>query len=340
MPPLPPPPPIDCAKMPFDSAPSVSTVPVLAARTAPPLPPLPADSSWFWPIVWPWVVMEPCELNDWPLLVAESDRFMPLLPPPPPIDCAWIPAEFAPWVWILPADSRSTAPAVLPVPPPPPRLTPTALPLDSVSAPEKPPLPPPPPIDCANRPTELSFVVRMVPVLPRWTLPPVPPEPPVPPSAMDAARLLLPTVMVPETAKPPLPPPPPSDCARTPSDCVPVVVILPVESTETPPPRPPVPPPPPIDRPSAPYCEPATEAEKPPLPPPPPTDCASMPFDMVPPVRMLPLLVSRTTPPLPPMAPLPPKASDAAPYCAPEAATAKPPLPPPPPSACANRPFD
>ena len=86
----------------------------------------------------------------------------PPLPPPPPIDCALIPSEFAPCVEITPELVTSTAPAKPPVPPDPPTDTAPdpATPPDAPDRPpaiENPPLPPPPPIDCALMPTEFAL---------------------------------------------------------------------------------------------------------------------------------------------------------------------------------------
>ena len=81
-PPLPPPPPTDWAKMPFERAPSVWTAPSLSTFTTPPLlatPPAPPT---------------PCAALSPPVEpAAEIEK--PPLPPPPPIDWARMPVEFA-----------------------------------------------------------------------------------------------------------------------------------------------------------------------------------------------------------------------------------------------------
>src|SRR6185312_8607339 len=115
MPPLPPPPPIDCAIMAVDDAPSVMTEPLLVTLTTPPAPPLPP-----WP---PTLLTVPL-----PEFELEPEIEKPPLPPPPPIDWARMPMELAPKLWIEPAASLFTVtwlPA--PPPPPPPPVPPTLL---------------------------------------------------------------------------------------------------------------------------------------------------------------------------------------------------------------------
>ncbi|VCU72635.1 hypothetical protein PIGHUM_04737 [Pigmentiphaga humi] len=172
-----------------------------------------------------------------------------------------------------------------------------------------PPLPPPPPTDCANTPAEFAPCVAIVPVLVTATVPAFPPPPPLPPRPNEAAA--LPPASAVLLAAPPVPPPPPIDCANTPSDCVPVVAMLPLLTTETAPPSPPTAPDPPR----------LTEAEllppvafellEPPLPPPPPTDCANTPLDRSPVVLIAATVATLTVLPLPPSPPAPPMLSDA-----------------------------
>ncbi|MPS30739.1 hypothetical protein E2I21_28400 [Alcaligenaceae bacterium SAGV5] len=75
------------------------------------------------------------------------------------------------------------------------------------------------------------------------TVPPSPPTEPEPPRLTEAE--LLPPVAF-ELLEPPLPPPPPTDCANTPLDRSPRVLIAATVATLTAPPLPPRPPAPPM----------------------------------------------------------------------------------------------
>jgi hypothetical protein len=93
-----------------------------------------------------------------PLVPVEKSpvTLKPPLPPPPPTLCARMPSELSPAVEIVaPPLVNVTAPAPLPVPPFPPRLTAPVGPELNAPATLKPPLPPPPPILCATNPGEL-----------------------------------------------------------------------------------------------------------------------------------------------------------------------------------------
>ncbi len=106
MPPLPPPPPTDCAWMPLALSPAVVILPAEARSTLPaalPVPPVP-------PTVTPTAFELP----------AASDPEKPPLPPPPPTDCANSPTLLVPNVETSPVLRRWTLPAVAPAPPPPP----------------------------------------------------------------------------------------------------------------------------------------------------------------------------------------------------------------------------
>src|SRR5579872_5373200 len=85
-PPYPPPPPIDCARIPPEFSPVVRMLSNDAATTsapAPAAPPLPNVYDDFTPV-----------------LVIFPDALTPPEPPPPPIDCAVMPTELSPTVEI------------------------------------------------------------------------------------------------------------------------------------------------------------------------------------------------------------------------------------------------
>lgn len=116
-----------------------------------------------------------------------------------------------------PVVSTTTAPAVAPDPPLPPKLAARGTPsLVTARAPAKPPLPPPPPIDWAKMPDALAPAVPMLAWLVTDTSPDALPAPPAPPKLAATEPPL--SEKDPATAKPPLPPPPPTDCARMPLD--------------------------------------------------------------------------------------------------------------------------
>ena len=110
---LPPPPPMDWARMPSAPAPRVMISPELVTVTAPPLPPSPPEPP-----------MEISGVLVVALMVRLAAMDMPPLPPPPPTDWATIPWAKAPLVSIRPPLVTVTVPAVLPVPPEPPMAMP------------------------------------------------------------------------------------------------------------------------------------------------------------------------------------------------------------------------
>ncbi|MPS30731.1 hypothetical protein E2I21_28360 [Alcaligenaceae bacterium SAGV5] len=141
-------------------------------------------------------------------------------------------------------------------------------------------------------PPARSEPVMIVPDIITVTWPALPPAAPLPPTATDAEaleELPLDAEALNATLSPPLPPPPPIDCARTPTDRWPDVVMPPVVVTLTELPAWPVPPLPPL-APEAPTdtCEAGLPADavpvmaEPPLPPLPPIDWATMPMDWSP----------------------------------------------------------
>src|SRR6516225_9005845 len=147
-------------------------------------------------------VLPPPTLKSPPLAVAaDSDR--PLLPPPPPIDCARTLTELFPDVTIVPVLMTVTLPPSPPLPPLPPTWLPSVPPL-MFSAPERPPDPPPPPTLWAKIPTELFLLMVMVPVLVTFTSPPLPPLPPLPAfPPMVELEPPEPMLSVPEMTNPP-----------------------------------------------------------------------------------------------------------------------------------------
>ncbi len=102
LPPLPPPPPIDWARMPFDSWPWVTiaselVTPTVTTLAGPPLPPrLPLPPE------------------------ANRPKFEPPSPPPPPMVWARMPCELFPQVVIAALLVTWTMPPLPPLPPPPP----------------------------------------------------------------------------------------------------------------------------------------------------------------------------------------------------------------------------
>src|SRR5262245_41939833 len=152
--------------------------------------------------------------------------------------------------------------------------------------------------------------VEILPVLLTVTTPALLPAPPKPPTEADICFASGPAI-APATLKPPLPPPPPIDCARTPTELSPTVVVMPERVTVTSLPAPPAPPKPPTD----PVIDPFFSLEKsndpaalkPPLPPPPPTDCAITPAEFARCVSIFPVTVAVTVPASPPPPPNPPR---------------------------------
>ena len=149
LPATPPPPPTDCAKMPFEAMPNVSIVapPCWVTVTSPPSPAAPP-------------------LPPTPTVPVRPVTALPPTPPPPPTDWAKMPFELAPCVVMLWSLSTITVPP-LPLEP----LSPPTVDLEVLVegdradgdegeldgtgriSPEPrmplPPLPPPPPTDCA-----------------------------------------------------------------------------------------------------------------------------------------------------------------------------------------------
>ena len=141
IPPLPPPPPSDCARMPLEPTASVSgsssnqgllidpsystaTLPI-ALPPPPPKPPMPTDAT----------VLLLSELMDSPPLI-----FRPPLPPLPPTLWATIALEREPSVRISPSTSTEA----------------TIPPLAALTEPESPPSPPKPPMPTLNAPPDSS----------------------------------------------------------------------------------------------------------------------------------------------------------------------------------------
>ncbi|VCU72634.1 hypothetical protein PIGHUM_04736 [Pigmentiphaga humi] len=137
-----------------------------------------------------------------------------------------------------------------------------------------------------------SVPVTIAPDIITVTWPALPPAAPLPPTATEAEpleELPLDAAALNATLSPPLPPAPPIDCARTPTDRRPLVVMPPVVVTLTELPACPVPPLPPL-APAAPTdtfdaglpADAVPVMADPPLPPLPPIDWATMPMDWSP----------------------------------------------------------
>ncbi len=171
-PPLPPLPPMLCARMPAEWSPLTVYVPaspspvwvtrpvltaaVLVTVTPPawlPSPPLPPTAA----------------LSAMGLSFEEKDsaRPKPPSPPPPPMLCARTPTEESPRVTMDPRVLTFTVSEKPPLPPAPPMATLTAAPSPRAAerVPAKPPLPPPPPRLWAATPLALIPTVLMVPKL-------------------------------------------------------------------------------------------------------------------------------------------------------------------------------
>ena len=124
-PPLPPPPPIDCAAMPGDCMPSVVIAPLLvtnAPLALPPVPPVP-----------------PMPMAAVALAVGvkftEPETAKPPLPPLPPTDWARMPVERSPAVLTVPPDDTVTLAPVLPDPPLPPTAPESGVVTSTVTSP-------------------------------------------------------------------------------------------------------------------------------------------------------------------------------------------------------------
>ena len=191
-PPLPPPPPTDCARTPKDAAPAVRTLAPAAVVTCTVPPTLPSPPA------------PPMDTKP---------ELLPPLPPPPPTDWARTPKLFAPWVKRADPASRLTV-TVPDLPPPPPAPAPS-----DTSPLSDPPVPPAPPMDWARIACESRPLVLIVPEFVTVTAFPFPPGLP------DAASPTTPLV------DPPLPPLPPSDWAMMPWCSFPMVLIVPLFTT-------------------------------------------------------------------------------------------------------------
>ena len=110
------------------------------------------------------------------------------LPPPPPTDCAKMPAELAPVAEIAAELMTVTIAPAPPSPPMPPRPMDSAItpPVEALVA-EEPPLPPPPPTAWAKIPGAWAPEVVMVPLLSTFTAEALPPAPAQPPMLSEPA---------------------------------------------------------------------------------------------------------------------------------------------------------
>ena len=198
------------------------------ALMEPPLPPLPA-----WAPIDRVIPSDPSPLAELRLCMLEAR------PPPPPIDCRWMPWLRSPCVCttrpLLMGCDRLTAAPLPPLPPLPPRAKPRlALVLPSLAlAPEttSPASPPPPPMDWRLRAAERSAAVLICPLSVAFTAPPPPPPPPLPPTAAErpSEKLLLIAEASAVTSLltcPAWPPPPPMLCRSAPAEDVPVVLTF------------------------------------------------------------------------------------------------------------------
>ena len=222
-PPAPPVPPIDWARIASPATPDVVIDPSLVTVTVPAVPlaaPLPPPSP---PIV-------PVPLPPWP--------------PAPGIDCARMPREKLPAVWMVPPLATTRLPPAPPAPPEP------GLPF--AMSPASPPAPPAPPALCATTPLDMAPTVAIeeAPSSVTVTRPALPPTPPLPP-------LVLPPLPYPAA-----PAAPPTDRAEMAGEEPPDVLMDAAASeTVTAPAEPPLPPAPAVPAPaSTPYMPPSAPA--------------------------------------------------------------------------------
>ena len=351
----PPPPPIDWTIAPGANLPVVLIAPVMPRWIAPPEAPVVPSA--------PSVTEAPAKKDASSAVTSMMPR-----PPPPPIDWASAPAAPSPLVVTLPAWLPVMSPPSLSAPPRPPSAsrTPTgacgSVTVGSRSATMSRSMsivPPPPPIAWLLMPTPLRPPAPIVPFEFTVTLPAFMPEAPSAPARATTSglgRSVLPCgpttgrpgrPVMPLKSRPSVPPPPLMLSATIACEPAPSTVMSPVWLTVTAPPVPPVPPPvrPTISAISLDRVRLAgsgvSAAPSPALPPPPPMLCATMPFALAPRVRIEPLLVTVTAPPLPPLPPTPPIAISGAEVGAPISrlpVSAIPPLPPPPPIDWARMP--